>query len=119
MEKKFEDVLNSNLNLQSMLQSVLSSITPTNAEDDLQLKCTGNNKVEEPIGSVPDINISGIGNPSGLGSSERWWNKMCKSSDEEEEKDNQERGIQRVVTMSKSNEQVSYGGPSLIQDDVI
>ena len=104
MEKRLEDVLKSNLHLQSMLQTVLKSVSPDTLREGGH--CPQNERPgdEDPSGNDRNRIFPGVGNSSGLVSSEGWWDNVCKSSDEAEE-------VREVVykggtSMSKSQDKV-------------
>ena len=81
---RLADVMNSNLNLQSMLESVLSTISGKRVMDCDEMNRTGSAGVEEDTRNLKNPLTTGVGKLSGLESSEKWWNSLCKSSGEED-----------------------------------
>ncbi|KAG0605045.1 hypothetical protein M758_9G027100 [Ceratodon purpureus] len=105
MEKRLEDVLQSNLNLQTMLQSVLKTVSPDiNVKELRQSAQSGGDGVHEPSTNEEKRACPDPGNSTGLVNTEGWWDKVCKLTDEENEL--QEGDQQRVDTMRKSKDQV-------------
>ena len=85
--KRLVDVMQSNLDLRSMLQSFISSLSNSDASASAKLPRTGSTKPGESSFSDPNPPAPVVANSSAPGSSERWWDRLCKSSEEEDEED--------------------------------
>ena len=86
--RRLEDVLQSNMSLQSMLQSVLINMSRSNAGETCALPRTSNTAIGGTSGNVQVPCDHGVLNPSGIGSSKNWWDNLCKTSDDEAELNN-------------------------------
>ena len=94
----------SNLNLQNMLMSVLSNLT---GKDGFQGARTEGALQSDPAGTSGQLartNSNRDGESGGSGSSEMWWDKLCKTSEDEEEK--YDDNGNRVLGRFESNIQV-------------
>ena len=83
MEKRLEDVLQSNMQLQAMLRTVLNTVSPDVVKDIRDIPPSESPGVEEQPDTEQKNNCTGAMNSTGLVNSECWWDNVCKSSDEE------------------------------------
>ena len=70
-------------NMQSMLQSVLSTICRTDIGGKETVPPTGSTAVGETSEPARDLSNRGTRRSSGLGSSEEWWDILCQTSEDE------------------------------------
>ena len=82
--KRLEDVMQSNLNLHSMLKFVLSSLSNPNVIGNLTTPHADVDENGEKSRCLPDIGGMNVGNSSGKASSKKWWDMICKSLEEED-----------------------------------
>ena len=82
--RRLGDVMKCNLDLQSMLKSFMSSMSGTNAGEEVSFPRTGSTKMGDMANSGQKRCSPPPGTTSGIGSSERWWDNLCKSSDEDD-----------------------------------
>lgn len=84
-QRMLGDVMKTNLGIQSMLQSFISSFPNADGRETAKLPQTGSTNPDESTFKVLNPPTTVVGNSSGIGSSERWWDRLCRTSDEEEE----------------------------------
>lgn len=80
--KRLDDVMKSNMNLQNMLQTMLSSLSCTDVARDKNLIRTGTPILGETSGNGTDVDFHKEGESGGLGSNEQWWDVLCRTSDD-------------------------------------
>ena len=97
--------------LQRMLQSFLGSAPDSNVAGIQKTAVIDVDDEGEKSKCPPDVDGINAGNSSGKGSSEKWWDKLCESS-EEEDKDEEE-GVQSPIRNSQSHKQVTV--PSFLE----
>lgn len=102
--KRLDDVMKSNMNLQSMLQTMLSSLSCTDVARDKNLIRTGTPILGETSGNGTDVDFHKEGESGGLGSSEQWWNVLCRTSDDKAYGD--DGSVKRAVTNPGMEHQV-------------
>ena len=88
MSKRFDDVMKSNLNLQSLLETVLSSLPGTHFGKGKEPLHIATPILGETSGNAEVSNMEKGGESGGMGSSERWWDRLCQSSDDEFKENN-------------------------------
>ena len=70
--------------VQDLLQSFMNSFLSSNVTSTLNRPRSGSNKDPEISNTEESREKPVVGNSSGIGSSERWWDRLCKSTDEED-----------------------------------
>lgn len=93
-QRMLGDVMKSNMNIQTMLQSFITNFSSSDATEAAKLPRTNSTKPGDSMSGDLNPPATTVGNSSGIGSSERWWDRLCKTSEEEDEGD---------VTKKRSN----------------
>ncbi|KAG0597192.1 hypothetical protein M758_UG319400 [Ceratodon purpureus] len=75
-----------NLNIQSLLMSVLSSLSGKDADEGARTEGATNTTPAGTTGHVAGTNSDVERESSGSGSSEGWWDRLCMTSEEEVKK---------------------------------
>ena len=83
MERRLDDVVKSNLSLQNMLQSVLTNLTSKNHAEVNDLTRKANPTLGFTSADKSKVEQNTEGRRGGSTSSEKRWDLLCKSSDDE------------------------------------
>lgn len=103
--RRLDDVMKSNLNLQNMLRTVLSNLSGTDVVEGAHVESACVRIPGETSGNGAGGNFHIEGDSGGLGSSEQWWDILCRTSVEEEDAD--DRNENNVSTNPSSKNQVN------------
>ena len=106
--RRLGDVMNSNLNLQSLLQSLVNTLSTTDVIPDVNKRVSRITKdTAVSTKKVSRGNPIG-GNSEGIESTERWWDRLCKTSVEEENGEGMRRDKEVPIQESKSKVYLNF-----------
>ena len=103
LDKRLDDVMNSNLTLQNMIASVLNNLSGKDTGKSVQAKVAPNQLAGGTSADGFAENCNAKSASSGSGKSEKWWDENCGSS-EDDKGTSEEQGRESYITKRRQNQ---------------